>query len=145
VLVTASLVQAEGLEVDFAKIARVAYNRAYKDMISCDCLQFDSTARYWLEVQAGVPLAPAPLTGAQLNDANNPYNTYDRTPGMPIGPIGNPGEAALNAAAHPAEGDWLFFVVVEPDGTTAFASTHAEHCDNVHRGIANGVDLDPNC
>jgi UPF0755 protein len=145
VVTTASLVQAEGLEPDFAKIARVAYNRAYKDMISCDCLQFDSTARYWLEVKAGTPQAPGPLTGGQLNDPSNPYNTYDKTPGMPLGPIGNPGEAALDAAANPADGDWLYFVVVRPDGTTKFAATHDEHCDNVREGINNGVDLDPNC
>jgi len=145
VLVTASLVQAEGLEVDFAKIARVAYNRAYKDMIGCDCLQFDSTARYWLEVQAGTPLPVGPLTAAQLNDANNPYNTYDKTPGMPIGPIDNPGEAALNGAAQPADGTWLYFVVIKTDGTTAFASTHEEHCANVRLGINNGVDLNPDC
>jgi UPF0755 protein len=145
VLITASLVQAEGREVDFPKIARVAYNRAYKNMISCDCLQFDSTARYWLEVKAGTPLPVGPLTAAQLNDASNPYNTYDKSPGMPIGPIGNPGEAALSGAASPATGSWLYFVVIKPDGTTAFASTQAEHCANVREGIRNGVDLNPVC
>ncbi len=144
VLITASLLEAEGLEQDFAKIARVAYNRVYKDMISCDCLQFDSTARYWQELQAGVPRQAGGSTGP-LNDPNNPYNTYDKTPGMPLGPISNPGEAALNAAAHPADGDWLYFVVVRPDGTTAFASTLAQHCDYVREGIRNGVDLNPNC
>jgi UPF0755 protein len=145
VLITASLVQSEGLEHDFAKIARVAYNRIYKDRISCQCLQFDSTAHYWLELQSGAPRTPTGLTPGQLNDPNNPYNTYDKTPGMPLGPISNPGEAALQAAANPEDGDWVFFVVVEPDGTTAFAVTHEEHCANVALGIANGVDLSPIC
>ena len=45
----------------------------------------------------------------------------------------------------PADGSWLYFVVIRQDGTTAFASTHEEHCANVREGIRNGVDLNPNC
>jgi UPF0755 protein len=132
VLITASLVQAEGHEADFAKIARVAYNRVYKRLISCACLQFDSTANYWQELKAGKPRTPGNLTAAQLNDASNPYNTYAKTPGMPLGPIDNP-----------ADGNMLYFVVIKPDGTTAFADTIDQHCANIAEGIRNGVDLSP--
>jgi UPF0755 protein len=141
VLITASLVQAEGLEPDFSKVARVAYNRAYEGMIECRCLQFDSTAHYWLEVQEGAPRTPGSLSQDQLNDPDNPYNTYAATPGMPIGPIGNPGEAALRAAANPEAGDWIYFTVIEPDGTTAFSSTWAQFCADKFTGVRNGVDL----
>ncbi len=141
VIVTASLLQKEGHGSDFDKIARVAYNRVYKDMISCQCLQYDSTAPYWLEVQQGTPRTPGPLTSAQLNDAGPPSNTDDKTPGMPIGPISNPSEAAIYAAGHPADGDWIYFVVVRTDGTTAFSSSWEEFCDDKIEGKANGVDL----
>ena len=66
---------------------------------------------------------------AELAD-NNPYNTRVN-PGLPIGPISNPGKASILASAHPAEGDWFFFVTVDPEtGETKFAKTFAEHQQN---------------
>ena len=57
----------------------------------------------------------------------NPYNTY-ANPGLPIGPIGNPGDVAIDAALHPADGPWLFFVTVNLDtGETVFSTTVDEH------------------
>src|SRR5690606_32900583 len=66
-------------------------------------------------------------------DASNPYNTY-ANPGLPIGPIGLPGDAAIDAALHPADGDWLYFTAVNLEsGETAFASDQAGHEENVAR------------
>jgi UPF0755 protein len=59
------------------------------------------------------------------------YNTY-RYPGLPPGPIASPGRASLEAAAHPADADYLYFVS-RNDGTHAFASTLDEHNRNVQK------------
>jgi UPF0755 protein len=62
---------------------------------------------------------------------DSPYNTY-RYPGLPPGPVAAPGQAALQAAAQPAESDYLFFVS-RNDGTHAFARSLAEHNQNVQK------------
>jgi UPF0755 protein len=59
------------------------------------------------------------------------YNTY-RYPGLPPGPIASPGRASLEAAAHPAAADYLYFVS-RNDGSHAFAATLDEHNRNVEK------------
>ena len=61
----------------------------------------------------------------------SPYNTY-RTPGLPPGPIANPGLASLRAAAAPATTPYLYFVA-RNDGSHVFATNAAEHSQNVER------------
>jgi UPF0755 protein len=61
--------------------------------------------------------------------SDSPYNTY-RYPGLPPGPIAAPGIASLEAAAHPAEAPYIYFVS-RGDGSHAFATTLAEHNQNV--------------
>ena len=60
---------------------------------------------------------------------DSPYNTY-RFPGLPPGPIANPGLASLRAAAAPASTNYLYFVA-KHDGTHAFATNIADHDRNV--------------
>jgi UPF0755 protein len=60
-----------------------------------------------------------------LNDAENPYNTYQHK-GLPPGPIANPGRAALEAILHPRKSRYLYFVS-KNDGTHHFSATRAEH------------------
>ena len=64
--------------------------------------------------------------------ADSPYNTY-RHPGLPPGPICNPGSVSLQAALHPAETSYFYFVAAgaDPQGRSRFATTLPEHERNV--------------
>jgi peptidoglycan lytic transglycosylase G len=59
----------------------------------------------------------------------SPYNTY-KYPGLPPGPIGNPGKSALEAAMHPAQTDYYYFVA-DAQGHHRFARSIEEHNKNV--------------
>jgi UPF0755 protein len=122
VLTVASLIEAEAkLPVDMPKVARVIYNRLEKGMR----LQFDSTVHF------AVGGAQRITTTAAERDTDSPYNTY-KISGLPAGPINSPGEAAMAAALNPADGDWLYFVSVNPDtGETRYGVTPQEHAANV--------------
>lgn len=115
-VVIASLVEGEArLDKDYAKVARVVYNRLAEGM----ALQFDSTVNYALG-------ADKERVRQDDLEVDSPYNTYLHT-GLPPGPINSPGEAALEAALAPAEGDWLYFVTVDLEkGTTKFATSYDE-------------------
>lgn len=62
---------------------------------------------------------------------DSPYNTY-KYPGLPPGPIANPGHASLNAVLYPKETEYLYFVA-KNDGSHAFAVTYEEHLRNVSK------------
>jgi len=137
-LIVASLAQAEaGTTADQPKVARVAYNRAYKAHIT---LQFDVTANYWLTLNGKKPKHSGKLTKSELEDPRNPYNTATRK-GLPAGPINNPGKSALQGAESPPSANWLFFVAIDKAGNSAFAETDAEHQQNVLKACANGIPL----
>jgi UPF0755 protein len=121
VLTKASLVQAEASSAeDMAKVARVLDNRLADGMP----LQLDTTVNY-ANGKDGLTTTP------EDRQNKSPYNTYVH-PGLPPGPITNPGEEALGAVLNPAEGPWRFFVVVNPDtGETRFAETADQHQQNV--------------
>jgi UPF0755 protein len=141
-LIVASLAQVEaGKEEDFSKISRVAYNRAikFKDSFPCGCLQFDVTVNYFLEQSGKKTKSSKDMTAAELDNPRNPWNTGASSPGLPVGPISNPGKAALEAAMSPAKGNWLYFVAVDKNGTTKFANTKDEHDNNVLEACRNGV------
>jgi peptidoglycan lytic transglycosylase G len=117
VVVKASIVQAEaGRKEYMGKVARVLDNRLDQGMK----LQLDSTVSY---ATGKFEITTTPKDRA----STSPYNTY-RYAGLPPGPISNPGEDALRAALEPADGQWLFFVTVNPKtGETKFADTAAQH------------------
>jgi conserved hypothetical protein, YceG family len=135
-IIAASIAQVEVKEADFAKATRVVYNRAYHDPPWV--LGMDTAVNYWLELQGQSEKSSSEMLDSEIHDLNNPYNTHDKA-GLPIGPISNPGKAALQAAANPEAGDWMFFVAIDQAGTTAFAVTEWEHCQNIATAIRNGV------
>ena len=114
-LTLAGLVQKEGNGPDDAKVARVFLNRIAQHMP----LQSDATVSYGA---GGTTVVPT----KQQYASKNRYNTYLRQ-GLPVGPISNPGDAAISAALHPANGTWLYFVTVNlATGKTVFSNTLAE-------------------
>jgi UPF0755 protein len=140
-LVAASIAQVEGMHApDFGKIARVLYNRAYGGKFPCSCLGLDSEVNYWLRLSGKDPKASEHLTYAQLHDPNDPYNTHDK-PGLPIGPISNPGKEALQGALDPPAGAWLYFISVDTQGTMRYATTAAGHQANIREACRNGIPL----
>jgi peptidoglycan lytic transglycosylase G len=138
-LIAASIAQVEGrFPNDMAGIARVLYNRAYSGKFPCACLQLDSTVNYWLRVSGQTPKSSKDLTVSDLHNPNDPYNTHDK-PGLPIGPISNPGDDALKAAMNPPKNGYLYFVAIDKEGHTAFATTEQEHAANIALAKKNGV------
>ena len=71
-------------------------------------------------------------------ETDSAYNTY-LYPGIPPGPIANPGIAAIEAVIHPADTEFIFFVAApECDGSHQFAATLAGHNANVEAFRASG-------
>lgn len=120
VVTFAALVQREAgsNEEDFGKIARVFQNRLDNNWK----LQSDATVAYGTG-----NLDTVWTTDAERADAKNLYNTYVHF-GLPVGPIGLPGEVALEAVLAPTPGPWYFFVPINlKTGETKFSETAAQH------------------
>lgn len=129
-LIIASIIQAEGEPKDFGKVSQVIRNRLKMGMP----LQMDSTVHFVQKLRGNIFLS----TKSTL--INSEYNTY-RKYGLPPGPIGNPGLAAMVAAVSPEVGDWIYFITVAP-GDTRFTSTldqfniwKAEYRKNLRAGV----------
>jgi len=124
VIIVASIIEAEvSRDEDRPKVARAIYNRlASQPPMN---LQLDTTVNYALNRSGHSNLRDG---DTQLD---NPYNTY-RFPGLPPGPIANPGRKSIEAALAPAEGPWKFWVAVNLDtGETKFGETLDDHNKNV--------------
>lgn len=120
VLTMASMIQREAGSNpdDFYKVSRVFQNRLDDGWN----LESDATVGYGADT-----LDTVFTTDEDRADASNPYNTY-ANPGLPIGPIGLPGDLAIDAALNPVEGPWFFFVTINlATGETVFSETIDEH------------------
>ncbi|MGZ9108351.1 MAG: endolytic transglycosylase MltG [Micavibrio sp.] len=122
----ASIVEKEtGIAAERARIAGVFVNRLRNGMP----LQTDPTVIYaitkgQIKDDGQGPLGRR-LLKKDLTDTDSPYNTY-KYPGLPPGPIANPGRAALDAVLHPETHNFLYFVA-DGTGGHVFAATLAEH------------------
>lgn len=114
-VILASIVEREAKVVkERPLIASVFVNRLNKKMPLESC----ATIQYLFD-------PPRKRIYYQDLDKVSPYNTY-RNPGLPAGPISNPGLSSLNAALKPAVTDYLFFVV-KGDGEHHFSNNYREH------------------
>ena len=122
IMTIASIIQGEARNAeDFPKVSRVIYNRLEKGM----ALEMDSTVHFVSDSRGDA------WTSSTERDSDSKYNTY-KFSGLPPGPIGAPGEAAIKAALNPASGNWFFFVTVDLEsGETIFEETYAAHLKNV--------------
>ena len=114
-LIVASLVESEAkVPEDRAKIARVIYNR----LADGTPLGIDATVLFALQERKGT------LTQSDLR-IESPYNTRVRE-GLPPTPINSPGQASMEAAMNPADGDWLYYVLTDKDGHHYFTDSSSD-------------------
>jgi len=133
----ASLIEKEAnVDSERELISAVFHNRLKKKML----LQCDPTVIYAAQLRGTYR---GKIFQSDL-DANSPYNTY-RYPGLPPGPIANPGRRSLEAALSPANSDYLYFVA-DNQGGHVFSKTLAEHQRAVsayRKGLARLEKLRP--
>ncbi len=121
-VIMASIVEKEtSVPEERPLVASVYYNRLEKNI----ALDADPSIIY-AELLAGTYQGALHHADMQFG---SPYNTY-RNPGLPPGPIANPGRSALEAAMHPAQSDYYYFVA-DAQGHHRFARTIEEHNKNV--------------
>jgi UPF0755 protein len=125
VLIIASMVEKEvQVPRERALVAAVIYNRLRIGMP----LEIDATIRYGLDI----PPIQAILQ-SQL-DSDHPYNTRTRT-GLPPTPIANPGLASMQAAAHPAPVDFVYFIRKADCRSHFFTASFQEFLDYPRGGL----------
>lgn len=143
-LILASIVEKEAVaEAERPRIAQVFINRLTSPTFKPKKLETDPTIRYgclvsvkpsaacvaWNEpCRTAVPPRPdgcERLRRLQLDDKDNPYNTYQHE-FLPPGPIGNPGRASMEAAMKPDGSDFFYFVAKSPR-EHHFSKTYEEH------------------
>lgn len=120
----ASLIEKETSRADEKRLVSAVFHNRLRIGMKLDC---DPTIIYVLKQQG---LFNGNLRKKDMS-LDSPYNTY-RYPGLPPGPICNPGKEALEAALHPAPEKYLYFVS-RNDGSHHFSETFAEHQTAVRR------------
>jgi peptidoglycan lytic transglycosylase G len=126
-VILASIVEKEtALADERSRVAGVFVNRLNKNMR----LQSDPTILYGLYGSEAWSKDRSGIKQSELK-AENKYNTY-QIDGLPPGPIGNPGRAAMEAVANPSRTQDLFFVA-DGTGGHVFAETYEQHQENVRK------------
>lgn len=122
VVTLASMVEREARVADERPlVASVIYNRLDRGML----LEIDATIEYVIKERK------PRLLNRDL-EIDSPYNTY-KYPGLPPGPIASPGLASLEAAANPADTEYLYYVLTSEDGSHTFTETYQEFLEAKER------------
>ena len=145
-VILASIVEKEtGRGEERPRIAQVFINRLRFPNFNPKLLQTDPTIIYGCTIATPRSEACQKWEGRirriHLDDRDNPYNTYTH-PGLPPGPISNPGRAALLGVLAPDKSPFLYFVS-RNDGTHVFSRTVAEHNAAVVKYQRGGKPLSP--
>lgn len=127
IVILASMIEREVRHPeDLPIVSSIMHNRLNITMP----LQIDATIQYakgqnskgeWWE----------PVLLSEYKSVKSPYNTYLQ-PGLPPGPIANPGLKALEAAVNPADTDYLYYIT-DQNGVNRYAKTYEEHQRNIDR------------
>lgn len=110
---------------DKAKVADIFWRRFEKHW----ALQADSTVHYAVGKKKEV------FTTKEDRRSNSPWNTY-KYPGLPLGPISNPGMESISAAIYSEKNDYWYFLTT-PEGEVKYAKTLEEHSENRKRYLQN--------
>ncbi|HZC70448.1 MAG TPA: endolytic transglycosylase MltG [Jatrophihabitans sp.] len=122
-LIIASIAQAEAkYPEDYGKVARVILNR----LAAHQPLQVDATSAYPAKLKGLDP------TSVIYNQEGGAYNTYQHV-GLPPTPISNPGPDALDGAANPPKGNWMWYVNGDAQGHLFFTSSESQFEQAVQR------------
>jgi UPF0755 protein len=128
ILTVASLIEEETkVPEERAKVARVIYNRIKQGIP----LGIDATSRYEAEL-AGRDRSKVDFT------SSSPYNTRKHK-GLPPTPIAAPGRASIEAALHPDDGDWIYYVLQDSAGHHLFTASASEFAAAKQRCHAAGL------
>jgi UPF0755 protein len=125
VLIIASMVEEEvQVPKERPLVASVIYNR----LRARTPLGIDATIRYGLDIPPDEAIHQSQL------ESDNPYNTR-RFAGLPPTPISNPGLASMQAAAHPADVDYLYFIRKPDCKSHFFTKSEQEFLDYTREGL----------
>ncbi|RMF04991.1 MAG: endolytic transglycosylase MltG [Chloroflexi bacterium] len=128
ILTVASIVEREAVvPAERPLIASVYLNRLAQGMY----LQADPTVQYAMGYQTDTgQWWKTPVTLEEYSEVNSPFNTY-LNPGLPPGPISNPGASSINATLQPEPTNYLFFMGCGGEGAHLFAEDYTVHQQNV--------------
>ena len=127
-VIGASIVEKEGYySVNMPKVGRVILNRLARG----GGLQMDATILYYYGADGG-------RVTASMLKTQSPYNTYLHA-GLTPTPICTPSVTALSAMVDPPQGSWLYFTLVQKDGTMAFSTSFAEQLANERLAAERGI------
>lgn len=127
-IIAASIVEKEGYyPKNMPQVARVIFNR----LAGGGPLQMDATVLYYLGMDGGT------VTPAMLR-TQEPYNTYLNT-GLTPTPICAVSTIAMRATLHPPAGTWLYFTLINKDGTMAFSTTFTQQLHEEKVAQSNGI------
>ncbi|MDO8659593.1 MAG: endolytic transglycosylase MltG [Candidatus Parcubacteria bacterium] len=128
IVIIASLIEREAItDAEKPIIAGILVNRLNLGM----ALQVDATIQYAKGQNPSSKKWWEPVTFEEYKSVKSDYNTY-LFPGLPPGPISNPGIESLRAAAFPSETDYLYYLH-DKNGKIRYAKTFAEHNANIEK------------
>jgi UPF0755 protein len=127
-IIAASIVEKEGYyPSNMPQVARVIFNRLQRG----GPLQMDATVLYYLHMDGGT------VTPTMLQ-TSEPYNTYLNV-GLTPTPICTISKFSINAVLHAPKGTWLYFTLINKNGTEAFSTTFAQQLRNEAKAKARGI------